>query len=110
MKLPTLQQLKPIAHYLDKPNSALTQSEKELMTPRSVAADKTIVFGQLALLEERHGDAARAKEYWIQAGNSGKVAEWKDYSEARIRAFVDDPKYCKGPEAITRPKAESPKP
>lgn len=80
--------------YLDKPSSDLTQSEKDLMTPRSVAADKTIVFGQLALLEERHGDRSRAKEYWIQAGNSAKVAEWKDYSETRIRAFVDDPKYC----------------
>jgi hypothetical protein len=81
------------------------------MTPKFVAADKTIVFGQLALLEERHGDPSRAKEYWIQAGNSAKVAQWKDYSETRIRTFVDDPKYCKGLEPESpKPKAQSPKP
>jgi hypothetical protein len=96
--------------YLDKPGPDLTQAEKDLMTPQSVAGDKTIVFGQLALLEERHGDPAQAKNYWKQAENAAKAAQWKDYSDERIRALVDDPKYCKASEAITRPKAESPKP
>lgn len=81
-----------------------------LMTPHFIAADKTIVFGKLAMLEERHGDSERAKEYWTQAGHSAKVAQWRDYSEVKIRAFVDDPKYCKGSETTTGPKAEGPKP
>jgi hypothetical protein len=94
-----------------KPHSDPPQPDEDpLMAPKFVAADKTIVLGQLALLEERHGDRARAKEYWKQAESAAKTAEWKDYSEGRIRSFVDDPKYCKAPEPTTQPKVESPKP
>jgi hypothetical protein len=66
------------------------------MSEHGVAVDKTGVLGQLALLEERHGDPKRAREYWQRAVDQAKLANWKDHSESAVRKLVENPKYCDG--------------
>jgi hypothetical protein len=65
--------------------------QNPLMSEHGVAVDKALVLAQLALLEERHGDPKRAREYWQRAVDQAKMANWKDYSESAVRKPVDKP-------------------
>ena len=70
-----------------------------LMTTRGIAIDRMLVLGQLALLEERRGNDAQAKELWRRAENEAKSATWKDPTEAGIRAAIARTDTCRRAQA-----------
>ena len=55
---------------------------------RTYYVDRGLSYARLALLEEKVGKTAEAKINMQEASKTFQLAGWKDYSEVRIRHFV----------------------
>ncbi len=56
---------------------------------RSLAFDKALTVGRLALLEEATNNPTDAAAYWAQAEEHARVAAWRDPSRENIRRFLE---------------------
>ena len=70
------------------------QYRDPMMNPKAIALDKMLALARLAVLEERRGQDAPAKEYWQRAEREAESADWTDSSEAHIRTALDKIDYC----------------
>jgi len=56
---------------------------------RSYYVDRGLFLARLALVEEKAGNKTEMNKDMQEASKMFRMAGWKDYSEARIRYFVD---------------------
>ncbi len=72
----------------DLKSKGLVEKEKYLGT-RAYYYDRGLSYARLALLEEKAGNSAETKMNMQEASKMFQMAGWKDYSEVRIRYFVE---------------------
>ena len=72
----------------DLKSKGLIEKEKYLGA-RVYYYDRGLSYGRLALLEEKVGNTAEAKINMQEASKMFQMVGWKDYSEAKIRYFVE---------------------
>jgi len=63
--------------------------EEKYFNVHSFYIDKGMAFARLALLEEKEGNQLETSKNMEEASQMFKMANWTDYSEARIRFVLD---------------------
>ncbi len=82
-------------NFLDDLKSKGMVEKEKYLGPRTYYIDRGLSYARLALLEEKVGNTAEAKINMQEASKMFQMVGWKDYSETRIRYFLErlDQKY-----------------
>ena len=87
-----------------KPSAAVWEpGQAPFLDEKSLAFDKMLTYGRLALVAERARHADEAATYWQRAEQEARAVKWQEPTRDRIRATVV------GLDAVNQPSPATPR-